>query len=488
MVRMLTYARAARAWLAAAAALTAAVAGAVPALANVPLTRISSDPFDNATSQHATEVEPDSFSFGSTIVSAFQQGRFTDGGSTDIGFSTSTDGGATWHAGSLPGITTFVGGRFSRVSDPAVAFDARHGVWLIASLPLLGTSGAGAIVSRSTNGGLAWGSPVVVSAASGTDKTWIACDNTSTSPFFGHCYVEFDNNAQGNLIQMSTSADGGATWGPSLPTANREAGIGGQPVVQPSGTVVVPIDNANETAVGAFRSTDGGASWTGVTTIALIHAHTEAGNLRSGPLPSAELDGAGRVYVAWGDCRFRRGCRANDIVLSSSANGTTWTAVSRVPIDGTRSGVDHFLPGLAVDRSTSGGTAHLGLSYYFYPVSRCTQATCSLDAGFISSTNGGATWGSATQLAGPMKVTSLASTTQGFMVGDYFSTSFANGTAHPVLAVARPPVGSRFDEAMHTPATGLRAPLAGTAGEVAAAEPVPAGINAVNHGDARTAH
>ena len=44
------------------------------------LIQISSDPFHNTDSNHATEVEPGTFAFGNTIVSAFQQGRFFDGG------------------------------------------------------------------------------------------------------------------------------------------------------------------------------------------------------------------------------------------------------------------------------------------------------------------------------------------------------------------------------------------------------------------------
>jgi len=58
------------------------------------LIQISSDPFTNTSSNHKREVEPDTFAFGNTIVSAFQQGRFFDGGGSDIGFATSTDGGA----------------------------------------------------------------------------------------------------------------------------------------------------------------------------------------------------------------------------------------------------------------------------------------------------------------------------------------------------------------------------------------------------------
>ena len=475
-------------------ALAAVALGAVPALANVALTQISSDPFTNTTSQHATQVEPDTVSNGSTIVSAYQSGRFTNGGSSDIGFARSTDGGTNWTHGFLPGITNVSSpivptGPFDRVSDPAVAFDARHSVWMIASLPLTGTNGAGAIVSRSTDGGATWGNPVTVNADSGTDKTWIACDDTATSPFFGNCYVQWDNNAQGNLIQMSTSTDGGLTWGAKKTTTTGEAGIGGQPLVQPNGTVIVPLDNANETAVGAFRSTDGGASWTDVTTIALIRSHTEAGGLRSGPLPTAEIDGAGKVFVAWADNRFRRHNGPNDIVYSSSSDGVTWSAVTRVPIDATNSGVDHFIPGLAVDRTTSGASAHLALTYYFYPVSNCSQSTCQLDVGEISSTNGGASWGASTPVAGPMTVTWLASTTQGFMVGDYISTSFnASGVAHGVFAVATAPSGGVFNEAMFTQASGFTAVGGSLVGEVAAADHIPPGINNANAHAAHSWH
>jgi len=301
--------------------------------------------------------------------------------------------------------------------------------------------------------------------------------------------VEFDNNARGNLIQMSTSTDGGLTWSAAQTTTSGEAGIGGQPLVQPNGTVIVPIDNANETAVGAFRSTNGGGSWTDVTTIALIRSHTEGGNLRSGPLPTAEIDGAGRVFVAWGDSRFRRHGAANDIVYSSSSDGVTWSAVTRVPIDATNSGVDHFIPGLAVDRSTSGSTAHLALTYYFYPVSNCSQSTCQLDVGEISSTNGGATWGTATMVTGPMTVTWLASTTQGFMVGDYISTSFnAAGVAHAAFAVATAPSGSVFNEAMFTQASGFTAAGGSLVGETAPADHIPAGINNANGHAAHSWH
>ena len=83
---------------------------AVPALAAVALTRVSTDPYTNAASQHRTEVEPDTFAFGSTpatstIVSAFQVGRVFGGGSANIGWATLTTGGQSWTNGFLPATT-----------------------------------------------------------------------------------------------------------------------------------------------------------------------------------------------------------------------------------------------------------------------------------------------------------------------------------------------------------------------------------------------
>src|SRR2546421_7629261 len=110
--------------------------------------QISSDPFTQATcaasalTNHHTEVEPDTFSNGSTIVATFQVGRISDGGSCAIGFATSANNGSSWTIGLLPGITKYAGGGPNdRATDPSVAFDASHKVWLISSLTLLEAGG-----------------------------------------------------------------------------------------------------------------------------------------------------------------------------------------------------------------------------------------------------------------------------------------------------------------------------------------------------------
>ena len=439
---------------------------ASPAAANVPLTRISSDPFTNTQSQHATEVEPDTFASGSTVVSAQQVGRFFDGGATDIGFSRSNDGGSTWTAGFLPGLTATsgIGGSsgatYERVSDPSVAFDARHGVWLVSSIPLkFNTLNVPTVfVSRSTDGGATWAPPVSIpqppTSKVDLDKNWTVCDNTASSPFYGHCYTEFDNFAQGDLEYMSTSTDGGRTWSTPVATAGNDKGLGGQPLVQSNGTVIVPFESLKGT-IGSFVSTDGGATWSHEFAVSKVNAHGNAGGLRTSPLPSAEIDRAGNAYVAWQDCRFEPKCAANDIVFSRSSDGVNWSPVARVPIDAVGSGVDHFIPGLAVDPATSGAGANLALTYYFYPNTACTPSTCKLTVGYVSSPDAGAHWSARTQLAGPMSLSDIAATSQGRMVGDYISTSFNGaGTAATVFAVGLPHTG-KFDEGMWAPSTPL---------------------------------
>jgi len=138
-----------------------------------------------------------------------------------------------------------------------------------------------------------------------------------------------------------------------------------------------------------------------------------------------------------------------------------------VPIGATNDGQDHFTPGIGVDKSTSGSSAHLTVAYYYYPKAKCSASTCQLNVGYISSTDGGASWSVATQLAGPMTLSWLPSTTQGRMFADYISTSFnASGQAFACMTVAHAPTSGgsdcatatpNCDQALYTNAAGLSA-------------------------------
>lgn len=403
--------------------------------------QIASDPYTNVQSQHRTIVEPDSFAYGATVVATFQVGRTVGGGATNIGFSTSLDGGRTWRSGNLSGLTTFAGGRFARGSDPVVAYDARHAVWLITSLLVGGPGGESAlVVSRSSNG-LSWSGPVFVSRDSQFvfDKQWLACDNGESSPFRGRCYMAY-SDLRGEQLAFQSSSDGGLTW--SAPVhAPENAGRGGilgpsgapapQLLTRPDGTLVVPY--FDETRLAAVRSTDGGATFSRPATIAPARFARTA--FRTPPLPSADSDANGALYVVWPDCSQRPGCGGDDLLLIRSTDGLSWSAPARIPLGGRTGAVSHVLPGLA-----AGPNGRLALAFYTATGERARTA-------FVSSPDGGATWSRVRRLSAETMLSSwLPNTTLGPMFADYISTSFVGQVAVPVLTLARRP-DRRLNEA-----------------------------------------
>jgi hypothetical protein len=407
--------------------------------------RISRDPFADQ-AFHATEVEPDSFSAGSKVVATFQVGRFADGGATGIGFATSADAGRTWRSGILPGLTLARGGSYPRGSDPVVAYDAKHAVWLVASLAIA-TPQFSLAISRSADG-LAWQDPVIAFSAPptfgddlGLDKEWLVCDNGGASPFRGRCYATYSDFRLG-VLSTRHSDDGGLTWSEPTSFAVGFVDAGPQPLVRPSGELVIPF--RNEGFMYALHSSDGGVSFGAPETIAPALV-AKTGQLRAPPLPSAEIAADGTIYVAWHGCTFRPGCNANDIVLARSAPGAGWS-VSRVPIHAVSSAFREFTPGIAVDATTSGTRTRLAITYY--SLHQC-GSDCRVDAGIITSANGGVTWSPPRRLNTlPMHETWLPFA-NGYFLGDYISTSFAGGRAVGILTLAEPPAGERLDEAIY---------------------------------------
>jgi hypothetical protein len=413
------------------------------------LTQVSSDPFTNSSSSHATEVEPDTYAVGSTIVGAFQTGRAFGGGSSDTGWVTSRDGGQHWVHGFLPD-TVSSHGPYARMSDPAVAYDRKHRTWLISGLTVSAqVIGTGVVVNRSTDA-LHWSKPVTVFAVPTNgfaDKDWITCDNTPASPHYGNCYAQFDLPSAGDLLEMSVSSDGGRTWLPPRPTAGRAGGLAGQPLVQPDGTVVVPYWAGG--FIESFVSANGGVTWSAPHVVSAIERALDAGRIRSESLPSAQEDASGKVYVVWNDCRFRAHCRSNDIVMSTSTNGIHWTPVVRIPTGSVTDAADHMIPGIGVQPGTSGSSAKIAVYYYYYPNNVCDLKTCRLDVGYVSSVNGGKTWSAPVQVGSPTLLGHIVPTSSGRMVGDYIGTTVSRGRAFALVAVGLAAVGhDKFNEPM----------------------------------------
>jgi len=157
------------------------------------------------------------------------------GNNTTIGVSHSTDGGATWKLVNVD--TQQIYTNLDQFSDLAIGADGTVYVsWMrcTANGPSgdCGGTTASAWVSKSTDGGTTWSTPVMIhnmdlapdncgafygclpnTAERVSNIPVIAINNAVTSGSFGTLYVaDYDWTGSYMKVQATSSADGGATW------------------------------------------------------------------------------------------------------------------------------------------------------------------------------------------------------------------------------------------------------------------------------------
>lgn len=313
------------------------------ATATSALKRVSQDRLQDSIGYHQTEVQP-ALASGSgtkTLVSVFEVGRAYNGGASAIGWATSTSGGKAWDHGLLPA-TTIAGGPSGtwRGADPSVAYNARYDTWIAVYTGMGSTANTLGLYAETSADGESWSAPITVHAAASGDspsKSWITCDNHATSSGYGSCYVAYTNTAStpANELFVVKSTDNGATWSAPVGTPDASVGTGAIPLVQPPapgapntcGRLVVSY--ANGTTLNDFTSADCGATNSAHAVITSTQAaqHTVAQGLRVSLLPSASMDGAGAIYLAYQTRSFR----ITQTTLAAAANaGDTNVKVSSV--------------------------------------------------------------------------------------------------------------------------------------------------------------
>lgn len=402
--------------------------------------RLSRDPYTGPEAQHESEVEPDSVTVGRTTVSTFQVGRRHSGAADNVGWATSTDGGLTWRNGLLPGLTrvSVPAGPHERASDPVVAYDSVRGVWLISTLALEGRT-ARLPISRSSDG-ITWASPVVAAETSAQDlaidKNWIACDNGPSSPFRGRCYLVYTDTLRDDRLAVVSSDDGGLTWSSPVGVPVTSA-VGAFPVIQRNGGLVIAYLWSGR-RIGASVSVDGGATFAPPTIVADIERRTIRG-LRFFPLPSADVDPSGRVWVTWDDCRFDPGCTANSVVVATSTDGRSWTAPTRVT-----SGRNAFLPAIGA-HPTNGS---LAAAYHV------VRPGGGIDVELVEFRAGAG--GRLEGFSAPRRLSARTmrpewspDTTSGRMLADYISVHYAGTRPLVLWILASPPAGAELRQAVY---------------------------------------
>jgi hypothetical protein len=139
-------------------------------------------------------------------------------GDLTCGYGVSHNGGRTWPVvGVIPGIQKQSGGQFDRGTDPSVVFDKDGNAYytcLAFDLFPPGTGSAGTIfVSKSTDGGVTWGEPVVAMAGLHVNE-FQDHQFITANPANGHIYVtqtEFTAFGKPEIL-FTRSTDGGQSW------------------------------------------------------------------------------------------------------------------------------------------------------------------------------------------------------------------------------------------------------------------------------------
>ena len=91
---------------------------------------------------------------------------------------------------------------YAHLADPRSYVGLSPLVVAVRDVRSVGAGIAYVAVERFRLGPLHWDNPIQVITNVDSDKNWITCDNTASSPYYGNCYVEWDNPDEGDVLYM----------------------------------------------------------------------------------------------------------------------------------------------------------------------------------------------------------------------------------------------------------------------------------------------
>lgn len=346
----------------------------------------------------------------------------------------SSDGGVTW-GGSVSG----AGG--SNSGDPAavIGLTGKQFIGFI-------NNSSGQSVAYSLNNGSTWTS-VVAAAPNGDllDKNHLWIDNSPTSPYEGNLYVSYtDFGAAGYPLEIVRSTNDGLSYStPLVISAGVSAGSHNQGVniqTGPAGQVYVTwaiYDSwpSDETALGFAKSTNGGVSYSTATRIISnirgIRTTETSKNHRVNSFPSMAVDISdgpynGNIYIVWSNIGVPGTNTGSDIdvyMIRSEDQGATWSAPIRVNQDPAGLGKEHYFPWITCDPITG------DLSVVFYDDRNVSSAQCEVFVAY--SFDAGNSWEDfkvSDVSFTPAPIPGLA----GDYMGDYLGIAARGGRVYPV--------------------------------------------------------
>lgn len=386
------------------------------------------------------------------MVAAWQQDRWSNGGSQGVASAASFDGGLTWQS-SIATFSRCSGGNaansgdYERATDPWVTIGSDGTVYQMA-LSFSGQSftvnGISAMqVARSVDGGRTWPTPQVLvrdaSASIFHDKNMLVADPTDAAYVYA-IWGRLDTIGSGHGPAWFTrTTDGGISWEASRGIYEPGAGnqtFGNQLTVLPNGVLInVFLDiirsgtalSPSGQRIRVVRSTDKGVTWSAPISIAQYLGvgtfdPVTRDPVRDGAGIASMAAGAdGRLHVVWQDSRFSAGAVDAIAYSQSSDAGLTWSAPTQV---NTSAGAAAFTSTIHVRAD-----GVIGVSYYDFSATRTTTSTLPIIYKLAQSKDG-VHW-SGSEINAPFDLRK-APVAGGYFLGDYQGLS-SNGNAFSAL-------------------------------------------------------
>jgi BNR repeat-like domain len=367
------------------------------------------------------------------LAATFQEGRFTDGGAVDCGYSITSDGGLSWSRALIPNLTQTTGGPYYRDTDPVAGVDLSGNVYLCTEAATDPNFDTGIVlISKSTDGGQTFGSPVVVySPPNGTvfpDKDWMAINNFPATATAGRIVVTFTRFASASSpIYRTYSDDGGVSWSSAAAVHSTATDAqGSQPIFLPNGKVVIIYWNFDDSSLDLVNSNDGGQTFGTPKLITAVREYDEPSIRSGGFLPSATTDRTnGNLYVVY---QALLAGNPKIAFTKSTDGGTSWSTPMAISDNPANSGV--FNPAVAV--SPDG----MKVTVVFYDHRNNPASETLVDLYLAQSFDGGATWQPNIRVSSVSTDASLAPlTSEGYMLGDYQGVAESSNADVPAVPV-----------------------------------------------------